>query len=64
MRAALARALAGAGAAAMLVPSDKPNRMLYTSAFGFYPRAPLPVLSVASRMYSSCGGFSRVGPFA
>ena len=37
MRAAMARALAGAGAAAMLIPSDKPNRMLYTSAFGFYP---------------------------
>lgn len=31
----------------MLIPSDKPNRMLYTSAFGFYPAAPLPVLSVA-----------------
>ncbi len=47
MRAALARALARSGAAAMLIPSDKPNRMLYTSAFGFYPAAPLPVLSVA-----------------
>lgn len=47
MRAALARALAGGGAAAMLIPSDKPNRMLYTSAFGLYPAAPLPVLSVA-----------------
>ena len=35
------------GAAAMLIPSDKPNRMLYTSAFGFYPGGPLPVLSVA-----------------
>ena len=32
---------------AMLIPSDKPNRMLYTSAFGFYPQAPLPVLSIA-----------------
>ena len=31
----------------MLIPSDKPNRMLYTSAFGFYPGGPLPVLSVA-----------------
>ena len=40
MRAALARALARAGAAAMLIPSDKPNRMLYTSAFGFYPGGP------------------------
>jgi hypothetical protein len=47
MRAALARALARAGAAAMLIPSDKPNRLLYTSAFGFYPGGPLPVLSVA-----------------
>lgn len=47
MRAALARALARAGAAAMLIPSDKPHRMLYTSAFGFYPGGPLPVLSVA-----------------
>ena len=46
-RAALAHALARAGATAMLIPSDKPNRMLYTSAFGFYPGGPLPVLSVA-----------------
>jgi carboxypeptidase Q len=47
MRAALARALARGGAAAMLLASDKPHRMLYTSAFGFYPEGPLPVLSVA-----------------
>ena len=47
MRAVLARRLAEAGAAAMLIPSDKPDRMVYTSAFGFYPRAPLPVVSVA-----------------
>ncbi len=47
MRAAIAKRLAGAGAAAMLIPSDKPDRMVYTSAFGFYPRAPLPVVSVA-----------------
>ncbi len=47
MRAALARALAQAGAAAMMIPSDKPHRMLYTSAFGFYPAAALPILSVA-----------------
>jgi hypothetical protein len=46
-RAALARSLAEAGAAAMLIPSDKPGRMVYTSAFGFYPRGPLPVISVA-----------------
>ncbi len=47
MRAVLARRLGEAGAAAMLIPSDKPDRMVYTSAFGFYPRAPLPVVSVA-----------------
>ncbi len=46
-RAALARLLADAGAAAMLIPSDKAGRMVYTSAFGFYPRGPLPVISVA-----------------
>jgi len=46
-RAALARNLAGAGAAAMLIPSDKPGSMVYTSAFGFYPKGPLPVISVA-----------------
>jgi carboxypeptidase Q len=47
MRAVIARKLADAGAAAMLLPSDKPGRMVYTSAFGFYPRGPLPVISVA-----------------
>jgi carboxypeptidase Q len=47
MRAALARKLAEAGAAAMLIPSGKPHRMVFTSAFAFYPGAPLPVLSVA-----------------
>jgi len=47
MRSRTAQKLAAAGAAAMLIPSDKPNRMLYTSAAGLYPRAPLPVLSVA-----------------
>jgi len=47
MRAVLARRLAEAGAAALLIPSDKPHRMVYTSAFGFYPGAPLPVISVA-----------------
>jgi carboxypeptidase Q len=46
-RAALAKSLAAAGAAAMLIPSDKPGRMVYTSAFGFYPRGPLPAISVA-----------------
>jgi carboxypeptidase Q len=45
-RAIIARRLAQAGAVAMFIVSDKPDRMLYTSAFGFYPRAPLPVLSI------------------
>ena len=47
-REVLAKQLAKAGAAAMFIVSDKPDRMVYTSAFGFYPRAPLPVLSIAS----------------
>jgi hypothetical protein len=47
MRSILAKKLAAAGAAAMLLPSDKPGRMVYTSAFGFYPKGPLPVVSVA-----------------
>jgi carboxypeptidase Q len=47
MRSRTARQLARAGAVAMLIPSEKPDRMLYTSAAGLYPRAPLPILSVA-----------------
>ena len=47
-REALSKQLAQAGAAAMMIVSDKPDRMLYTSAFGFYPRAALPVLSIAN----------------
>jgi carboxypeptidase Q len=46
-RSSAARQLADAGAVAMLIQSEKPNRMLYTSAAGIYPRAPLPLLSVA-----------------
>jgi hypothetical protein len=46
MRAFIAQQLARAGAAAMLIPSDKPARMLYTSAYGLYPHGPLPVLSI------------------
>lgn len=46
-RSDLAMLLARSGAAAMLIPSDKPHRLLYTSAFCFYPRGPLPVLSIA-----------------
>ena len=44
----LARQMAQAGAAAMFIVSDKPDRMVYTSAFGFYPRGPLPIISIAS----------------
>lgn len=47
MRTRVAQQLARAGAVAMLIPSDKPDRMVYTSAWGFYPRGPLPVLSIA-----------------
>lgn len=43
----LARQLANAGAAAMFIVSDKPDRMLYTSAFLIYPRGPLPIVSIA-----------------
>lgn len=46
-RSLVARNLAAAGAAAMLIQSEKPDRMLYTSAAGIYPRAPLPLLSIA-----------------
>jgi carboxypeptidase Q len=44
----IARQLAQAGAAAMFIVSDKPDRMVYTSAFGFYPRGPLPIISIAA----------------
>jgi hypothetical protein len=47
-REVLSKQLAKACAAAMMIVSDKPDRMVYTSAFGFYPRAALPVLSIAS----------------
>src|SRR5437763_7961461 len=40
--------LARAGAAAMMIVSDKPDRMVYTSGFLFYPRGPIPVLSIAA----------------
>lgn len=46
-RIGMARQLTQAGAVAMLLPSDKPDRMMYTSGAGFYPRGPLPVLSIA-----------------
>ena len=47
-REVLSKELAKAGAAAMFIVSDKPDRMVYTSAFGFYPHGALPVLSIAS----------------
>jgi Iap family predicted aminopeptidase len=47
-REVLSKELAKAGAAAMFIVSDKPDRMVYTSAFGFYPRGALPVISIAS----------------
>ena len=43
----IAKQMAQAGAEAMFIVSDKPDRMVYTSAFGFYPRGPLPILSIA-----------------
>lgn len=47
MRAKVAFQLAQLHAAVMLIPSDKPDRMVYTSGWGFYPHGPLPVLSIA-----------------
>ena len=44
----ITKQLADAGAAAMMIVSDKPNRMLYTSGFLFYPHGPLPVVSIAA----------------
>ncbi|HMK29609.1 MAG TPA: M20/M25/M40 family metallo-hydrolase [Terriglobales bacterium] len=46
-RTSVARQLAEAGAAAMIIISDKPHRLLNTSAFGFYPHGTIPVLSVS-----------------
>lgn len=43
-----AQQLAQVGAAAMLLTSDKPHRLLNTSAFGFYPQGTLPVLSIST----------------
>lgn len=47
MRAKVAQQLKQRDAAVMLIPSDKPDRMVYTSGWGFYPQGPLPVLSIA-----------------
>lgn len=46
-RTSVTRQLAEAGAAAMIIISDKPHRLLNTSAFGFYPHGAIPVLSVS-----------------
>jgi carboxypeptidase Q len=61
-RAIIARRLAQAGASAMLIVSDKPDRMLYTSGFGFYPRGPLPVLSVPNEDSSLLRRLLAKGP--
>jgi Iap family predicted aminopeptidase len=42
-----ARALATIGARALLIPSDKRDRLLDIGCFGNYPRAALPMLSIA-----------------
>lgn len=47
-RTSVSRQLSAAGAAAMIIVSDKPHRLLNTSAFGFYPHGPLPVLSISA----------------
>jgi len=62
MRALIARQLARAGAAAMLIPSDKPDRMLYTSAYALYPRGPLPVLSIGKEDALYLRRLLAVGP--
>jgi Zn-dependent M28 family amino/carboxypeptidase len=46
-RARTARKLAEAGAAALVIPTDKGDRLLDIGCFGNYPKAALPMLSVA-----------------
>jgi hypothetical protein len=46
-RFSISKALAKSGATAMIIPSNKPDRMLYTSGFGNFPIGFLPMLSVA-----------------
>ncbi|HKW65368.1 MAG TPA: M20/M25/M40 family metallo-hydrolase [Candidatus Acidoferrum sp.] len=58
----IARQMAQAGAAAMFIVSDKPDRMVYTSAFGFYPRGPLPILSIAKEDAALLRRLLRKGP--
>jgi carboxypeptidase Q len=62
MRALVAKHLARAGAAAMLIPSDKPGRMLYTSAYGLYPGGPLPVLSIGKEDAAYLRRLKTTGP--
>ena len=47
IRAMLAPRLAAAGARALIVPSDKGDRLLDIGCFGNFPKAALPMLSVA-----------------
>src|SRR5581483_12469070 len=58
----LAQQLANAGAAAMMIVSDKPDRMLYTSAFLIYPRGPLPILSIPDEDASLLRRLHEHGP--
>lgn len=46
-RAAAARFLARAGALALLIPSEKPGRLLDVNCFGNLPKAALPMASIA-----------------
>ena len=47
VRFAMSKALFNSGAAAIIIPSYKPDRMLYMSGFGNFPVGFLPLLSVA-----------------
>lgn len=58
----LAQQLAKAGAAAMFIVSDKPDRMLYTSAFLIYPRGPLPIISIPNEDASLIRRLLQHGP--
>ena len=54
--------LAQAGAAAMMIVSDKPDRMVYTSGFMFYPGAPIPVVSIAAEDAALLRRLMKHGP--
>lgn len=62
VRTLAARQLAQAGAVAVLVPSDKPGRMLYTAAFGNYPGGALPMLSIGKEDTALVRRLLRTGP--